>query len=242
MPNTTAIKNDVMQIMVDGAIAEGSKPAVVKSADDVQLALNTKQLALIGDTVKEFMSAEELLFQGDSKKDEVARAISKLLKPDAKVEPTYEWWELVRTTWENVYMAKNKLANDKSANNAWLENTKRIKAKYGLEKPVKGSKDSSRMSEKRKAEKAELESKTDSVLREEYLAYKADDNLSKATAIKKEIERREKLNDKPLVEKRKARQALLASAMRKITDDALLEQIWALVPQSVKLEIAKSAK
>jgi multidrug resistance efflux pump len=137
-------------------------------------------------------------------------------------------------------MAKYSLANEKSANNAWLDNTKRIKAKFALEKPVKGSKDSTRMSEKRAKEQAELQSKTDSVLREEMLAYKADDDFKKADKLKAELERREKLNKADVIEQRKARQALLVKAMKKIADDDLLNQIWALVPQSIKLEIAQS--
>ena len=230
------IKSNVMQQVVNGSIAEGSKPAVVAVSDE--LVLNSKQLALIGTSVKEFIDAEELIFEGDSKKDNVAKAIASVLGSS----PTYAWWELVRTTWESSYMAKYQLANEKSANNAWLDNCKRIKAKYALEKPAKGSKDSTRMSEKRAKEQAELQSKTDSVLREEYLAYKADDNLSKATSIKKEIDRREKLANGDKLERRKARQALLASAVKKITDDTLLENLWAQIPESIKLELAKSAK
>ena len=230
------IKSDVMQQVVMGSIAEGSKPAKVVSSNDVELVLNTKQLALIGTSVKEFIEGEGLIFDGESKKDNVAKAIATVLGEN----PTYEWWELVRTTWENNYMAKYSLANEKSANNAWLDNTKRIKAKFALEKPVKGSKDSTRMSEKRAKEQAELQSKTDSVLREEMLAYKADDDFKKASTIKAELERREKLNKADVVEQRKARQALLVKAMKKIADDDLLNQIWALVPQSIKLEIAQS--
>jgi hypothetical protein len=137
-------------------------------------------------------------------------------------------------------MARKNLSNEKSANNAWLDNAKRMKAKFNLEKPAKGSKDSARMSEKRKAEQAELEKKTDSVLREEMLAYKAEDNFKKADKLKAELERREKLNKADLVEQRKAKQALLGKAVKKIADDALLDQMWTLVPQSVKLEIAQS--
>jgi hypothetical protein len=230
------IKSDVMQQMVNGSIAEGSKIAKVVSASDVELVLNTKQLALIGTSVKEFIEGEGLIFDGEIKKDNVAKAIATVLGEN----PTYEWWELVRTTWEASYMAKYSLANEKSANNAWLDNTKRIKAKFALEKPVKGSKDSTRMSEKRAKEQAELQGKTDSVLREEMLAYKAEDNFKKASTIKAELERREKLNKADVVEQRKAKQALLGKAVKKIADDTLLDQMWALVPQSVKLEIAQS--
>jgi len=230
------IKSDVMQQMVNGSIAEGSKIAKVVSADDIELALNSKQLALIGTSVKEFIEGEGLIFDGEIKKDNVAKAIATVLGEN----PTYEWWELVRTTWEASYMAKYSLANEKSANNAWLDNTKRIKAKFALEKPAKGSKDSTRMSEKRAKEQAELQSKTDSVLREEMLAYKAEDDFKKADKLKAELERREKLNKADVIEQRKARQALLVKAMKKIADDDLLNQIWALVPNSIKLDIAQS--
>lgn len=238
MPNT-AIKNDVMQKMVIGAVAEGSKPAVVAVSDE--LVLNAKQLALLGTSVKEYLDAEELIFEGDTKKDNVAKAIASVLGSN----PTYEWWELVRTTWETSYMAKYQLANEKSANNAWLDNTKRIKAKFALEKPAKGSKDSTRMSEKRAKEQAELQAKPDSVIREEILAYKAEDTaqaMAKATKLKAELERRQKLADGDKTEKRKAKIALLVGAVKKIADDALLDKLWAQIPESIKLELAKSAK
>jgi hypothetical protein len=137
-------------------------------------------------------------------------------------------------------MARKNLSNEKSANNAWLDNAKRMKAKFNLEKPAKGSKDSTRMSEKRAKEQAELQAKPDSVLREEMLAYKADDDFKKASTIKTELDRREKLNKSDAIERRKAQQALLAKAMKKIVDDDLLKIIWDLVPQSIKLDIAQS--
>jgi hypothetical protein len=238
MPNNTAIKNDVMQQVVMGSIAEGSKPAKVVSADDVELVLNQKQLASIGDSVKATIESEELEFNASELRDDIAKSISRVLG----TAPTYEWWELVRTTWENVYMARKNLSNEKSANNAWLDNCKRLKAKFNLEKPAAGSKASTRMSEKRAKEQAELQAKTDSVLREEILAYKAEDTaqaMAKATKLTAEIERRAKLANANLIEQRKARQALLSKAMKKIANDDLLNQIWALVPQSVKLEIAQ---
>lgn len=236
MPNNTAIKNDVMQQMVNGSIAEGSKPAVVSSADDVELVLNQKQLASIGESVKATIESENLEFNASELRDDIAKVLSKVLG----INPTYEWWELVRTTWENTYLVRKDLSNEKSANNAWLDNCKRMKARFGLEKPAKGSKDSARMSEKRAKEQAELQAKPDSVLREEMLAYKADDDFKKAEKVKAEIDRREKLNNVGVVERRKARQALLGKAVKKIADDNLLNQMWALVPESIKLDIAQS--
>jgi hypothetical protein len=72
------------------------------------------------------------------------------------------------------------------------------------------------------------------------LAYKADDDFKKASTIKTELDRREKLNNVGVVERRKARQALLVKAMKKIENDNLLNEIWSLVPESIKLEIAQS--
>ena len=240
MPNNTAIKNDVMQQMVNVSIAEGSKPASVSSAKDVELVLNSKQLATIGDSVNLYIKGDDLLFEGDELHVKVATATAKLLKPEPKVEPSYAFWNLVADTWVNVYMARNQIANADSAKNAWYRNVKRMEKLFGLTKPKAPTADANRMSEKRKAEQAELQAKPDSVLREEYLAYKADDNLTKATSVKKEIERREKQNSAGLIEQRKAKQALLSKAMKKIENDDLLNQLWDLVPQSVKLDIAQS--
>jgi len=74
------------------------------------------------------------------------------------------------------------------------------------------------------------------------VVYKAEDtkaSLAKATKLKGELERRENLTKAPLLENRKAKQALLSKAMKKIENDDLLNEIWALVPQSIKLEIAQ---
>jgi hypothetical protein len=227
------IKSDVMQQVVMGSIAEGSKPAKVASASDV--VLNQKQLATIGESVKATMKADDLEFNASELRDDIATSLSKVLGTN----PSYAFWNLVSDTFVKVYMANNQISNEESAKNAWYRNAKRIEKLFGLVKPKAPTADASRMSEKRKAEQAELQAKPDSVLREEYLAYKADDNLAKATSVKREIERREKQNSAGLIEQRKAKQALLSKAVKKIANDDLLDQMWALVPQSVKLEIAQ---
>jgi hypothetical protein len=239
----TPIKSDVMQAVVMGSIAEGSKPATVTSAKAIEVVLNQKQLATVGETVNLFIDGDEQIFQGDEKHIKVATVIAKLIKPESKVEPTYAFWNLVADTWQNVYMSRNQIANEESAKNAWYRNAKRMEKLFGLVKPKAPSADASRMSEKRKAEQAELQAKPDSVIREEMLAYKAEDtkaSLAKATKLKGELERRENLTKAPLLENRKAKQALLSKAMKKIENDDLLNEIWALVPQSIKLEIAQS--
>ena len=230
------IKSNVMQQMVNGSIAEGSKPAKVISANDTELSLNQKQLATIGESVKATMKADDLEFNASELRDDIATSLSKVLGTN----PSYAFWGLVSDTFVKVYMANNQISNEESAKNAWYRNAKRMEKLFGLVKPKAPTADASRMSEKRKAEQAELQAKPDSVLREEYLAYKADDNLAKATSVKREIERREKQNSAGLIEQRKAKQALLSKAMKKIENDDLLNQLWDLVPQSVKLEIAQS--
>jgi hypothetical protein len=238
----TPIKSDVMQQVVNGSIAEGSKVAVVKSANDVELILNTKQLAIVGESVNQFIEGDEEIFRGDEKHIKVATSLAKLLKPEPKVEPTYAFWNLVADTWINVYMVRNNLSNEESAKNAWYRNTKRMTQLFGLNKPTHGGKDSSRMSESRAKEQAELQAKTDSVLQDEILAYKAEGNskaMAKATKLLGEVERREKIADSDKIERRKAQQALLSKAMKKIENDNLLNEIWGLVPESVKLAIAQ---
>jgi len=238
----TPIKSDVMQQVVNGSIANGSKVAVVTSADDVELVLNSKQLAVVGESVNQFIEGDEHIFQGDEKHVKVATALAKLLKPEPKVEPTFAFWNLVADTWVNVYMTREQLSNEESAKNAWYRNTKRMEKLFGLTKPAKGTKDSARMSESRAKEQAELQAKPDSVLQEEIVAYKAEGNskaTAKATKLESELERRTKLADGDKVERRKARQALLVKAVKKIENDDLLNQIWILVPESIKLAIAQ---
>jgi hypothetical protein len=236
------IKSDVMQAVVNGSIANGSKVAVVASADNAELVLNSKQLAVVGESVNLFIDGDEQLFQGDEKHIKVATSLAKLLKPEAKVEPDFAFWNLVADTWVNVYMVRNNLSNTESAKNAWYRNTKRMEKLFGLTKPKAPTADANRMSEKRKAEQAELQAKTDSVLEEEIVAYKAEGNskaTAKATKLEGELERRAKIADSDKIERRKAQQSLLSKAMKKIENDDLLNQIWELVPQSVKLAIAQ---
>ena len=236
------IKSDVMQQVVNGSIANGSKVAVVVSADDVELVLNSKQLAVVGESVNQFIEGDEEIFRGDEKHIKVATSLAKLLKPEAKVEPTFAFWNLVADTWINVYMSREQLSNEESAKNAWYRNTKRMEKLFGLTKPLKGTKDSTRMSEARAKEQAELQAKTDSVLQDEIMAYKAEGDsksMAKATKLQSEVERRSKIADSSKIERRKAQQSLLSKAMKKIENDDLLNQIWDLVPQSVKLDIAQ---
>jgi hypothetical protein len=238
----TPIKSDVMQQVVMGSIANGSKPAVVVSADNAELVLNSKQLAIVGESVNLFIEGDEQIFQGDEKHIKVATSLAKLLKPEAKVEPDFAFWNLVADTFVNVYMVRNNLSNEESAKNAWYRNTKRMEKLFGLTKPAKGTKDSARMSEARAKEQAELQAKPDSVLQDEILAYKAEGDskaMAKATKLQSEVERRAKIADAGKIERRKAQQSLLSKAMKKIEDDDLLNQIWLLVPDSIKLAIAQ---
>ena len=227
MTTQKSIKNDVMQLMVDGAVAEGSKPAMVAKSDEVKL--DSKQLALIGESVKEYIVADDLLFQGDAKKDEVAKAIAKVLG----TTPSYAFWELTRTTWETTYMAKNQLANEKSANNAWLDNTKRIKAKFGLEKPKAPNKDASRMSIKRAEEKAKMQAIPDSKLLEMVAEYKAQDNFKDAEKVKQELERRAKDKNKGVEAQVKELRDDIRKRVGKVSDLALLKKIQAMLPKSL---------
>jgi ppGpp synthetase/RelA/SpoT-type nucleotidyltranferase len=74
------------------------------------------------------------------------------------------------------------------------------------------------------------------------MAYKAEGNskaMAKATKLQGEVERRAKIANADKIERRKAQQSLLSKAMKKIENDDLLNQIWDLVPQSVKLAIAQ---
>jgi len=230
------IKSNVMQQMVNGSIAEGSKPAKVISANDTELSLNQKQLATIGESVKATMKADDLEFNASELRDDIATSLSKVLGTN----PSYAFWGLVSDTFVKVYMANNQISNEESAKNAWYRNAKRMEKLFGLTKPKAPTADASRMSEKRAKEQAELQAKPDSVLREEMLAYKADDDFKKAEKVKAEIDRREKLNKSDLIEQRKAKQALLGKAVKKVEDDALLNQLWELIPQSVKLAVAQS--
>jgi hypothetical protein len=221
MQNT--IKNEVMQNMVNGSLAQASKP------DAEVVLLNKDAFARIGNLVNGLIDAENKLFEGDTMLQTCALGLAKHFG----VNPSYEYWTATRDAFVASYLARSKASNDESAERAWQRLCKRMAKECGLEKPKAPSKDASRMSAKRAEEQAKMQAIPDSQLLELIAEYKAQDNFRDADKCKKEVERRAKEKNKSLDVQVKEMKEDIKKRLSKVTDLALLKKISALLPKAV---------
>jgi hypothetical protein len=219
---TKSIKNDAMQSMVNGSLAQASKP------DTVAL-LSKDAFARIGNLVNGFIEAEGLLFEGDTMMQTCALGLAKHFG----VNPSYEFWVATSDSWKASYLARVPQANDESAQKAWERLAKRMYKECMLEKPKAPSKDANRMSAKRAEEQAKLQAIPDSQLMELVAEYKAVDNFKDAEKIKKEIDRRAKDKNKGVEAKVKEAREQIKKSVGKVSDLALLNKIIAMLPKSI---------
>lgn len=218
-----AIKNDVMQQMVNGSLAQASKP-------DAEVALlNKDAFARIGNLVNGLIDAENKLFEGDTLMQTCALGLAKHFG----VNPSYEFWVATRDAFVNSYMARSKASSEESAGKAWERLAKRMYKEVGLEKPKAPSKDATRMSAKRAEEQAKMQAIPDSQLLELVAEYKAQDNFKDAEKCKKELERRAKEKNKGVDAQVKEMKDDIKKRLSKVTDLALLKKISAMLPKAV---------
>lgn len=217
------IKNDVMQQMVNGSLAQASKP------DAEVVVLNKDAFARIGNLVNGFIDAENKLFEGDTLMQTCALGLAKHFGTN----PSYEYWVATSKAWQSAYLSRVKSANDESAERAWQRLAKRMAKEVGLEKPKAPSKDANRMSAKRAEEQAKMQSIPDSQLLELVAEYKAQDNFKDAEKCKKELERRAKEKNKGVDAQVKEMKDDIKKRLAKVTDLALLKKISAMLPKAV---------
>lgn len=217
-----AIKNDVMQQMVNGSLAQASKP------DAEVVMLNKDAFARIGALVNGFIDAENKLFEGDTLMQTCALGLAKHFG----TTPSYEYWVATSKAWQSAYMGRVKSANEESAERAWQRLAKRMEKECQLAKPKAPSKDANRMSAKRAEEQAKMQSIPDSQLLEMVAEFKAVDNFKDAEKCKKEIERRAKEKNKGLDAQVKEMKDDIKKRLAKVTDLALLKKISALLPKA----------
>lgn len=216
------IKNNAMQQMVNGSLAEGSKPVA-----EVAL-LNKDAFARIGSLVNGLIEAEGLLFEGDTMMQTCALGLAKHFGTN----PSYEYWVATADSFKASYLARVQHSSEDSAQKAWERLCKRMAKECGLEKPKAPSKDANRMSAKRAEEQAKMQAIPDSQLLELVAEYKAVDNFKDAEKVKKEIDRRAKEKNKGVEAQVKELRDDIRKRVGKVSDLALLKKISALLPKS----------
>lgn len=197
-------------------------------APKAEYALTTDEFGAIGELVLNVLDAEDALFEGDLGMEKSALALAKIMGAD----PTYVEWEAKRTAYIRAYMAKRKNANEDSAERSFQRVAKRMEKECGLVKPKAVSKSAKSMSAKREKEKAELESLTDSALREQLAAYIGNEEFDKALKIKGEIKRRDKEANKGKEAEVKAMREKVIKQIKITTDMALLSRVSGMLPKS----------
>lgn len=221
--NTLSVKSEVMSALVQQAVSLGNtKPEVVENGEVV---LTEDNFAKIGTLVNGFIDAERQLFEGDNKMQVCAVGLASYFGTN----PAYAFWVATAKAWQNVYMARNQIANEESAEKAWQRLCKRMSKECGLDKPKAPSADATRMSEKRAKEKAEMLAKTDSALLAEMAEYKAKDDFANARKVQQELDRREKDKQKGVADKVKAERDDVVALLKKCTDLATIRKVKALL-------------
>jgi predicted transglutaminase-like cysteine proteinase len=216
------IKNNAMQQMVNGSLAEVSKPVA-----EVAL-LNKDAFARIGNLVNGLIEAENRLFEGDTMLQTCALGLAKHFGTN----PSYEYWVATADSFKASYLARVQHSSEESAQKAWERLCKRMAKECGLEKPKAPSKDANRMSAKRAEEQAKMQAIPDSQLLELVAEYKAVDNFKDAEKVKKEIERRSKEKNKGVEAQVKELREDIRKRVGKVSDLALLKKISALLPKA----------
>jgi hypothetical protein len=210
---TNKVKSDVVVQIVEAPKAE--------------YALTTDEFGAIGTLIDNVLKAENALFEGDLGMEKSALALAKIMGTN----PTYAEWETKRKAYVAGYLVRCKNASEESAERSFQRVAKRMEKETGLTKPKAVSASAKSMSAKREKEKAELESLTDSALREQMAAYSANAEFDKAKRMQDELKRRAKEQNKGLENEIKALRDSVIKQIRVTTDRALLGKISAMLPK-----------
>jgi hypothetical protein len=211
MSNKT--KSDVVVQIVDSPKAE--------------YVLTTDEFGSVGSLLDLVIKAENALFEGDLGMEKAGMALAKLMGTN----PTYAKWETIRKSYESGYMARNPNANEESANRSFTRVAKRMEKECGLSKPKAPSASAKSMSDKRAKEKAEMESMTDSVIREQIAAYVANEDFDKAQKLKGELKRRATEANQGKEAEVKAMRDQVIKQVKACIDKSVLAKVSALLPK-----------
>jgi hypothetical protein len=184
--------------------------------------------------VELFSDGEATIAEGDDDVQKSALILGKVLLPDASVQPTYAKWTTIRGTWLRKYMAFNSHASEESAQKAWERLIRRAQKEMpDLKKPSAPSAAAQKMSEKRKAEVEMLGKLDDNQLVDLLVAYKNQDNFTKAKTVQAEMKRRNSDAESEINSERKALREQIRKQIAQTADIELLKRVSAMLPKLV---------
>jgi len=182
--------------------------------------------------VELFSDGESTIAEGDEGIQKSALILGRVLLPDVSVPCTYAKWNVVRSTWLRKYMAFNSHASEESAQKAWERQVRRTQKEMpDLVKPKAPTASAQKMSEKRKAEVEMLGKLDDDQLVDLLVAYKNQDNFSKANVIKAEMKRRNAGQEQAVKNELNELRSLIVKQVKSATDMELLRQVSAMLPK-----------
>jgi len=210
--------NQVLSSEVVVQIVEAPKAEYVISIPEAQQ---------IDTIVEKLIEADELLFEGDSLMETTAKAVAKLLG----TAPTYAQYNTVKAMFVRKYMAQVPSANEESTQKRWERLFARCTKETGLEKPKAPSSSAVKMSEKRKAEVEMLGKLEDNQLVDLLVAYKNQDNFTKAKSVQAEMKRRNADTEQAIKNELNELRSLVVKQIKSATDLNLLRQVSAMLPK-----------
>ena len=206
----------------------------VVEAPKAEYVLQISESQQLDKVVELFSDGEATIAEGDDGLQKSALILGKVLLPDPQVPCTYAKWNVVRQTWLRKYMAFNSHASEESAQKAWERQVRRVQKEMpDVVKPKAPTTSAVKMSEKRKAEQEMLSRLDDDQLVDMLVAYKNQDNFTKAKVVQAEMKRRNADTDKVIKNELNELRALIVKQVKSATDLDLLREVSAMLPALV---------
>ena len=219
LAKTEVVENVVVQVV------EAPKAEFVLQLDDAKH---------LDSCVELFSDGEALKGEGEYKIKQSAVILGQVLLPDPAVQPTLAQYNVIRQTWIRKAMAFNPNRSEEATQKAWERCfSAACRENPDLSKPKAKGKAAVKMSEKRKAEVEMLKQLDDNQLVDLLAAYKAEDNFTKANAVKKEMKDRNKSVDDAINAERKELREQIRKQLAQTMDIELLRKVSAMLPRLV---------
>jgi len=199
----------------------------VVEAPKAEYVISIPEAQQIDTIVEKLIEADELLFEGDSLMETTAKAVAKLLG----TAPTYAQYNTVKAMFVRKYMVRVASATEESTQKHWERLFRRCTKETGLEKPKAPSTAAVKMSEKRKAEVEMLGKLQDNQLVDLLVAYKNQDNFTKAKSVQAEMKRRNADTEQAIKNELNELRSLVVKQIKSATDLNLLRQVSAMLPK-----------
>jgi len=206
----------------------------VVEAPKAEYVLQISESQQLDKVVELFSDGEATIAEGDDGLQKSALILGKVLLPDPQVPCTYAKWNVVRQTWLRKYMAFNSHASEESAQKAWERQVRRVQKEMpDVVKPKAPTTSAVKMSEKRKAEQEMLSRLDDDQLVDMLVAYKNQDNFTKAKVVQAEMKRRNSDAESEVNAERKALREHIRKQIAQTMDIELLREVSAMLPALV---------